>query len=219
MKVYISGKITGDENYKTKFSKIEEEILSYGYTVFNPAVLPAGFDYEDYMDIDLLALSRCDAIFLLKDWESSPGARRELEEAKALGLQIMNEDSLRIRRTLKQISSDTIELLEKQPEEESDWKEGLLALSNKVLEEIQRFDLSLDEFTNLELIYDNLDEASKKMFINDFLSDSDKLIEYDLIEKLEKNDQEGILSLTQIYETAMELILRMDARKAELKSA
>ncbi len=50
MKVYLSGMITGDSNYRQKFKAMAEELLSYGYVVFNPAVLPDGFDYEDYMD-------------------------------------------------------------------------------------------------------------------------------------------------------------------------
>ena len=103
MKVYLSGKITGDSNYRQKFKAMEEELLSYGYVVFNPAILPDGFDYEDYMALDLLILSRCDAICLLCDWKNSPGAKREYEEAKRLGLKILTEDSLKIRRTLKQI--------------------------------------------------------------------------------------------------------------------
>lgn len=93
-KVYLSGKITGDSNYRQKFNAKTEDLLSYGYVVFNPAVLPDGFEYEDYMDLDLLILSRCDAIFLLRDWKSSPGAKREVEEAKRLGLQILTEDDL-----------------------------------------------------------------------------------------------------------------------------
>ena len=70
MKVYLSGMITGDSNYRQKFNAMAEELLSYGYVVFNPAVLPDGFDYEDYMDFDLLILSRCDAIFLMRDWKT-----------------------------------------------------------------------------------------------------------------------------------------------------
>ena len=92
MKVYLSGKITGDENYRQKFGLMEKELLSYGYVVFNPAILPDGFEYEDYMDLDLLILSRCDAIFLMRDWKNSPGAKREYEKAKRLGLRILTEE-------------------------------------------------------------------------------------------------------------------------------
>lgn len=41
------------------------------------------------MDADLAAVRSCDAIYLLKGWESSRGARKELAEALAHGLKIM----------------------------------------------------------------------------------------------------------------------------------
>lgn len=72
MKVYLSGKITGDVDYRKKFEAVQNELRAYGYVVFNPAVLPDGFEYEDYMSLDLLILSRCDAIYLLRDWKNSP---------------------------------------------------------------------------------------------------------------------------------------------------
>lgn len=63
MKIYLSGKITGDADYKSKFNSMSEKLKALGYAVSNPAVLPDGFDYEDYMKIDLCALSICDVIF------------------------------------------------------------------------------------------------------------------------------------------------------------
>lgn len=73
LKVYLSGKITGDVDYRKQFEAVQNELRAYGYVVFNPAVLPDGFEYEDYMSLDLLILSRCDAIYLLRDWENSTG--------------------------------------------------------------------------------------------------------------------------------------------------
>ena len=92
MKVYLSGKITGDENYKNKFAVVEDGLKREGYEVFNPAIMPNMFSWEDFMKIDLLALSFCDAICLLPDWAESTGAMREYEEAKKLGLKIMFYD-------------------------------------------------------------------------------------------------------------------------------
>lgn len=43
------------------------------------------------MDADLAAVRSCDAIYMLKGWESSRGARKELAEALAHGLQVMQE--------------------------------------------------------------------------------------------------------------------------------
>lgn len=43
------------------------------------------------MDADLAAVRNCDAIYLLRGWESSRGAKKELAEALAHGLKIMQE--------------------------------------------------------------------------------------------------------------------------------
>ena len=43
------------------------------------------------MDADLAAVRSCDAIYLLKGWESSRGAKKELAEAMAHGLKVMQE--------------------------------------------------------------------------------------------------------------------------------
>ena len=46
---------------------------------------------EQIMDADLAAVRSCDAIYLLRGWETSRGAKRELAEAIAHGLTIMQE--------------------------------------------------------------------------------------------------------------------------------
>lgn len=81
-KVYIAGKINGDPDFKDKFKIVEKELEDKGNIVLNPAELPAGLEYEDYMDICFTMLDVCDAIYLLHDYKDSPGALRELERAK-----------------------------------------------------------------------------------------------------------------------------------------
>lgn len=58
------------------------------------AILPEGFDYEDYMKIDLAALSTCDAILLMDNWIHSPGAIREKNTAEKMGIEIINEEDI-----------------------------------------------------------------------------------------------------------------------------
>ena len=53
MKVYLAGKITGDQNYREKnreaaAKKLEERA---GVTVISPAVTPEGLKKADYMRI------------------------------------------------------------------------------------------------------------------------------------------------------------------------
>lgn len=43
------------------------------------------------LDADLAAVRSCDAIYLLRGWENSRGAKKELAEAIAHGLQVMQE--------------------------------------------------------------------------------------------------------------------------------
>lgn len=92
MKVYISGKITGDADYKKKFANAEEMAQAVGFEVFNPAKVPdEGKPWEWYMKQDIKALMDCDAILLLKDWKESRGARLEAYIASQLKIKIYEE--------------------------------------------------------------------------------------------------------------------------------
>lgn len=215
MKVYLSGMITGDSNYRQKFKAMAEELLSYGYVVFNPAVLPDGFDYEDYMDFDLLILSRCDAIFLMRDWKNSPGAKRECEEAKRLGLQILTEEDLRIRRTLIQLCNDSKRLtdIEYYDDENQNWADKMKHISDFVESKVKKFDNRQNEETNLLKLYEDFEPELKMFFIEEFISDSDKLIEYDMLDCLNGAEVNEKIKIAQIYSTTAELIDVFEEKK------
>jgi hypothetical protein len=87
MKVYISGKMTGKTAGERviDFMRASNYIRDLGHIPLNPIRLPRGLDYEDYMKICFAMIEVADAIALLPDWKDSPGARRELERAIALG--------------------------------------------------------------------------------------------------------------------------------------
>lgn len=96
MIIYISGPITGDKNYKQHFAAAEKEILEgvdSSALVINPAELQLdGFpSWSDYMRLDIENLVRCHAIFMLRGWWRSRGARLERRIAKALKLKIIYE--------------------------------------------------------------------------------------------------------------------------------
>lgn len=82
MRVYISGPITGVDDYLEKFNAAEEYLKSNGHEVINPAklnsIMPETLDYSEYMRLDYQYLDLCDAIYLLKDWNISPGSKLEL---------------------------------------------------------------------------------------------------------------------------------------------
>lgn len=97
IKVYVSGKITGlpKIEYLQLFRKAAERLFEEGYSVINPAViqalLPEDTTYEQYMQMSLLELSFCDAIYMLRNWQDSNGAKKELEYARRHGYRIMYE--------------------------------------------------------------------------------------------------------------------------------
>lgn len=93
-KVYLSGKITGDDNYAKTFENKAAELTEQGALVFNPAVHPNMFTHGQFMELDLLALSFCNSIYMMKNWRDSKGAKMEFEEAKVLGLPVEFEEPL-----------------------------------------------------------------------------------------------------------------------------
>ena len=99
MKVYIAGKITGDRGYRDKFKAVEKKLVEEGYTPMNPAVLPDGFDYEEYMRVCFAMLDTCEGVCLLWDHGESPGAKRELSKARRDNkrLFIIDEDHMEIK--------------------------------------------------------------------------------------------------------------------------
>lgn len=77
MKVYISGKITGDPHYNAKFARAAADIADAGHTPINPAMQPEGMSNADYMRVSFAQLDSADAVAFLPDWEDSKGARIE----------------------------------------------------------------------------------------------------------------------------------------------
>ena len=82
-KVYIAGKITGESNFKEIFKRAENKFIRQGVIVMNPAELPSGFDYEDYMKVCFAMIDVCDGVHFLSNWQDSEGAKREYNYALA----------------------------------------------------------------------------------------------------------------------------------------
>lgn len=85
MKIYISGAISGTDDYMERFAKAENELIKKGYSVINPAKvnaqLPKDTTHEEYMKISFCLLDMCDSIYMLKGWEHSLGANEEFLHA------------------------------------------------------------------------------------------------------------------------------------------
>ena len=94
-KVYISGPITGTDDYIERFEKAENDLKSQGYSVINPAKvnsnLPEDTTWNEYMKMSFCMLDMCEAIFMLQGWSKSCGANREYGYALAKDMIIINE--------------------------------------------------------------------------------------------------------------------------------
>lgn len=96
MRIYISGPITKDPDYKIKFARARETLQTDGQTVIDPSeldiVLPADARHEEYMRVCLKLLDMADAVYLLPGWENSHGASVEYGYALAQDKIILFQD-------------------------------------------------------------------------------------------------------------------------------
>lgn len=77
MRIFISGPISGVDDYSKPFFLAEMEEMRKGNTVVNPAYLPTGLDEDRYLPICLAMIDACDAVRFLPGWSESAGARCE----------------------------------------------------------------------------------------------------------------------------------------------
>ena len=84
--IYLSGKMSGLPDFgRGVFNSAEETLKGKGFTVLNPAWLPYGMEYSQYMAIDMAMLREADLICMLPGWETSKGALAEKVYAEAVG--------------------------------------------------------------------------------------------------------------------------------------
>ncbi len=114
-RVYIAGKMRGVELFNFPAFDAAKELLSeQGWDVvspadldrdagFDPSTLPGDHDWNDIeiegfslseaVNRDLVALQTCDAIYLLRGWETSLGAKAEKALAEWIGVTVLYQES------------------------------------------------------------------------------------------------------------------------------
>jgi len=91
MRIYIAGPITNNPLYSAQFAAAEKDLKRDGHIVVNPTRNNCD-SYKEYIDKGLRQLSRCDAIYMLKGWKKSKGARLEHAYAQAVGMKIAYDE-------------------------------------------------------------------------------------------------------------------------------
>ena len=108
--IYIAGPMRGLPNHNREaFNAAARRLAADGWETINPADISGVFGVflppfnerllRAVMDAELAAIQHFDAIYLLRGWERSEGARAELAVALANGLIVMaegNEDGAEV---------------------------------------------------------------------------------------------------------------------------
>lgn len=91
-KIYISGSISNNPDYKQQFAAAEAKLSAEGWEVINPAKVSTALPelpYLAYMQISLTLLFYANAVYMLNGWNASTGAVIERQAAESLGLLII----------------------------------------------------------------------------------------------------------------------------------
>lgn len=94
--IYISGPITGTPDYVERFMAAENHLREEGWeNIINPVVITSKFPEDthwgQYMRKCIQALMGADAIYMLKGWINSRGAKLERHIACMLDIRIEYE--------------------------------------------------------------------------------------------------------------------------------
>lgn len=104
MRVYISGPITGTDDYMERFKKAEEYLRQKGFEVINPAKVNGQMPelkWDEYMQMSMTMLRMAEMIFMLKGWKNSKGACLEHDVATNISIHTIYEKEEMYEQTVK----------------------------------------------------------------------------------------------------------------------
>lgn len=113
--IYISGPYTGKTPEETIANVVEAEamgveVMKLGCVPLVPHTMTRewdrfGFSWEQFIEVDLELLSRCDAILMLPRWRDSKGAVIEHDSAKAEAIPIFYDlNDLRVAFEMSEVA-------------------------------------------------------------------------------------------------------------------
>ena len=89
MRLYLSGPMTGIENYNyPAFNAAAAALRAQRFHVQNPAENPPCDSWEAYMRAAIRQMLICDAVVVLAGWENSRGATEEVRIASVVGMDV-----------------------------------------------------------------------------------------------------------------------------------
>jgi len=89
--IYVSGKISGDDDYRAKFHAAALRLSAAGYRVLNPASITESA-WKAAMREALTLMLGADGVAALPDWYESRGAKIEARLACDLGIPVKTLD-------------------------------------------------------------------------------------------------------------------------------
>lgn len=98
MRLYLSGPMTGIENYNyPALNAAAANLRAQGFHVQNPAENPARDTWEEYMRMAIRQMLICDAVVVLAGWKNSKGATEEVRVAGVVGMDVYSLNGKELR--------------------------------------------------------------------------------------------------------------------------
>jgi hypothetical protein len=94
MRLYLSGAITSDSNYREKSARVQARLEEEGHEVISPLLLPDGLLHHEYLHVDYALIDICEGVYFMIDWKMSTGAIKERHHALREGKIVLYETAI-----------------------------------------------------------------------------------------------------------------------------